>query len=395
MPKANAATSIVPNWATNHGDTIKARLSGAVRFTCMVAFAKDNGLTDLLPHLRKCVQEGMSATFVVGIDFYQTEPSVLSELIALKRLGVVEVYMGSFERQHTFHPKLYLFETARGASVIAGSANLTGGGLAGNHEVSILSEGDHAAEINGWIDDLVAEGEIVAASSTLVKEYARRHAIYSRQMSIARKRAERAISEPEGGVDTLAAILAEMKADRSEWGFYASRDRRAVDRRRGLSVLKELASASRMTPASFLDVYERLIASMHSGGLHRAKTTIMRSSVLFRKGTRALLVSKERGPAILFDRLVHAFRDVDRAGVNVVTEMLHLVDNRLYPVMNRNSVSGMRLAGVSEFPPSPTKRNVDGATYASFCQAAAQVRDGLELADFSELDAVFNYAYWR
>jgi hypothetical protein len=85
---------------------------------------------------------------------------------------------------------------------------------------------------------------------------------------------------------------------------------------------------------------------------------------------------------------------VSGAGINVMTEILHSLDNLRFVVMNQNSVSGLRLAGFNRFPIHPSKTNVNAATYADFCGKAKTVRDGLGLKSFTELDALFNYAYW-
>src|SRR5258708_2942050 len=38
--------------------------------------------------------------------------------------------------------------------------------------------------------------------------------------------------------------------------------------------------------------------------------------------------------------------------------------------------------------------NITADVYADFCREAALVREALGLSNFTELDAVFNYAYW-
>jgi hypothetical protein len=38
--------------------------------------------------------------------------------------------------------------------------------------------------------------------------------------------------------------------------------------------------------------------------------------------------------------------------------------------------------------------NITTDIYADFCREAGQVREALGLSNFTELDAVFNYAYW-
>ena len=63
--------------------------------------------------------------------------------------------------------------------------------------------------------------------------------------------------------------------------------------------------------------------------------------------------------------------------------------------MNQNAVSGMCKANILEFPQHPSKSNVSAEGYASFCKQAEIVRRELGLENFLELDALFNYAYWK
>lgn len=48
----------------------------------------------------------------------------------------------------------------------------------------------------------------------------------------------------------------------------------------------------------------------------------------------------------------------------------------------------------SGYPLRPNKQSVGGASYAKYCRQADEVRQALGLTDFTELDALFNYAYW-
>ncbi len=78
----------------------------------------------------------------------------------------------------------------------------------------------------------------------------------------------------------------------------------------------------------------------------------------------------------------------------MLTEVLMALNCRKFAVVNQNTLAGLRLADVTGFPAHPNKDNVDGETYARFCAAMDSVRKRLGLADFAELDALFNYAYW-
>ncbi|WP_281978554.1 phospholipase D family protein [Pseudorhizobium flavum] len=397
MSTLNRAPLLLWNGEQAHSDVLMEKLKRAERFICMVAFAKESGYSTFEKPLQNRIDSGMHATFVIGVDFYQSDPGVLKKLLKLKRRGKVDVYMGAFDGQWTFHPKVYLFENQAGAHTIVGSANMTSGGLINNHELSVSFDSASALreQLEDWVDELLTDGEIVEATAQLVSEYARQHDIYTRQMDLARQRAKRSATRAGGGLETLAAILQEMKADQSEWGFDASVERREIHRREASVILEDIASDRRMDSEEFLEIYEQLISRMHSGGLQRGKTTVAKAHRAFRAGVRSLLKQKERDPAVLFDDLKADFGAVDRAGTNVITEILHLLDNKRFAVMNRNSVAGIRLANVEAFPHMPSKRNVRGDTYALFCDEAANVRRRLGLTDFSELDAVFNYAYWR
>ena len=66
-------------------------------------------------------------------------------------------------------------------------------------------------------------------------------------------------------------------------------------------------------------------------------------------------------------------------------------------VVDDGAIGRTRQIGSTPYPKLPTKRSVDGTLYARFASGAERLRQGLGLglglADFSELDALFNYAY--
>jgi HKD family nuclease len=390
--------TLLLNDEDGHITALRSRLKIAERFTCMVAFAKRSGFALIERELKTRLKDGIVVVFVVGIDFYQTDPGVIETLLSLKRHGDLTIYMGSFDRSATFHPKLYVFETDRHVEVIVGSANLTGGGLFNNHELSVAYEGSRSGvvrPIRAWIEQLASEEEIVLATRSLVSEYRRRHNIYSHQMALARKRAKFAVESRTGGRGTLAEILQEMRADTSEWGFEAVRKRRAANRRRGYELLSAMASKRRMTESVFLKAYGQLLETMHSGGLHRGKSRVARTPSTFLEAIESLRGMEGGDPATMFRGLSMGLEHVDRAGTNLITEILHLIDNDRCAVMNQNSVAGLLLAGIGNFPEEPNRQNVTAQSYARFCSEATVLRRELGLENLSELDAVFNYAYWR
>ncbi len=393
---------LLSNEGGSHASVLRGLLAGASRLTCVVAFARMSGFEMISEALATRVAGGMRATFVIGLDFYQTEPELLSALLRLKgrgRPGRVRVLMGAEGHSHTMHPKVYAFSHRDGTtSAVIGSANMTRGGFRDNHEFSAVMRGQDVGwmrELDDWIKAQVGAGEIVEADAEAIGRYAARRTAYLPHVQIAERRARAAAKAGPGQTSTLRAILAAMRADDGVDGFDAQAARRAASHVEAAALLGRLARRKGSDERGFLLLYEPLVAGLwHSGGLQRAKTTIARRAREFQDALRWLDGSPSEDPEVLFERLRTLMAEVPKAGVNVITEILHTRDRTRFAVMNQNSVAGMRRAQLAGYPGNPSKRSVDGASYARFCSDAAKVARDLGLGDLGELDALFNYAYW-
>jgi HKD family nuclease len=391
------------NGEVDHAKIITDHLARATHFTCAVAFARVSGLKSIRKCLESRIAAGMSATFVLGIDFFQTEPELIVDLLKLRKLARdparVKVYMGSENADYTLHPKIYVFKSGCSTTAIVGSANMTSGGLVMNHEFSAVIQGrdvNWEIYLTDWIQERVANGEIVEADREGVQRYTVRRAIYLAHMQMAQRQARRAVNSAPGDLDTLRSILATMRADRSDDGFDVQVRQRASALQEGPAILQRIAALRAPSPSNFLVAYEELLNGVwHSSGLPRAKTTIAAKADIFQIALRALAASDSNDPAFLYNLLLRFMKRVPKAGVNVITEILHTRDATRFPIMNGNSVSGVKLANILDYPGKPTKKTVDGETYARFCVDAERIRSELALKNFSELDALFNYAYWQ
>ena len=159
--------------------------------------------------------------------------------------------------------------------------------------------------------------------------------------------------------------------------------------------LAELAALSSNARRDFPSKYDALIGLFHSGGLHRGKSRIANHPGQFVAAVADILDRRNLSPAEAFTVLHRHFGAITGAGINLLTEILHALDNKRFAVMNQNAVSGLALAGIRDYPLHPTKQNVSAESYARYCGHADTVRRSLGLDDFTELDALFNYAYWR
>lgn len=394
--KEGKEVRLLVNEERGHGDVIEKLLKQAERLECLVAFAKESGLNGLLKPLRKALERGMEARFAIGLDFYLTEPAVLRKLLALADKHALGLYLSN--ASDTFHPKVYAFQNGKRCSVIVGSANLTHGGLCGNYEASALvddASGALMASVTRHFNALVDEETLVPATKARIDAYEREYLIHDTCRKVAKKRAQKA-SRSEGPDFTILADLLElMKSDDSEYGF----DEQKVVRQRNLRLAKrrlvELAALRSNVRRDFPSRYDALIGLFHSGGLHRGKSRIANHPEQFVAAAADILGRRNLSPASAFAILHEHFGDITGAGINLLTEILHALDNKRFAVMNQNAVSGLALAGIRDYPLHPTKQNVSADSYARYCEHADAVRRSLDLDDFTELDALFNYAYWR
>lgn len=379
-----------------HGDAVVELLRHAHHLECMVAFAKGSVLATLLEPLEDALDRGMSARFAVGLSFHLTEPVLLRKLFELSKRYAVQLYLS--DSDVTFHPKIYAGREPRQFTVIVGSANMTAGGLGDNHEASVQIRSPDSAlftSVETEFNALVADESIVLATKKRIDAYAVEFAIHDAWRKMAKKRADRVSRHDVQDLTVLADQLTEMKQDDSPHGFAAQQVLRKANLRLARRQIRALATPVEVAALDFLPRYEALINLFHSGGLHRAKTRVAREPARFLAAIADITGRSRLAPADAFELLHEHFENITGAGINLLTEILHAIDNRQYAVMNQNAVTGLAVAGFRGYPDHPTKANVDGELYARYCQQARSVQADLGLANLTELDALFNYVYWQ
>ena len=107
-----------------------------------VAFIKYSGFMLIEEDINKYLRKGRNIEFLVGLDFRTTEPKVLRLLKKLSNERFpVKCYCfsdPSFGDTPVYHPKMYLLNNGKNATIALGSSNLTGGGLKNNVEVNAV-----------------------------------------------------------------------------------------------------------------------------------------------------------------------------------------------------------------------------------------------------------------
>lgn len=396
MAKARSIQLLLNDDNTDHRTEIGTLFKNARRFECMVAFAKMSGWKEMKASLEKALSNGMAARLAVGLDFYHTDPALLRSLFRLSKKHDVELYLSNSDS--TFHPKIYAFEHRDGCKVVVGSANFTQGGLLQNYEASVLIDDESGAmmkKITAHFDALIDDDEIVLATKALIDRYATDHAINAAWARFAKRRATRAVDSGEASLDVLAGFLRMMQEGGASSQFNAQMKVRRDNLAVAPTQLRFIAAWKGKTARGFLTEYEHLIGLFHSGGLDRAKTRIADKREDFVGAVASIVDHADMSPRDAFAILHTAFANIKGAGINLLTEILHTLDNTRFAVMNQNAVAGLRLAGYDEFPLHPSKGSVSADKYQLYCDHADAVRKALGLRDFTELDALFNYVYWH
>ena len=409
------ATFISNNSNTDHEDALKKMFKGAQRFDWHIAFASEGGVGAVRNELDAFLKAGHAARVIVGLDYFHTEPGALDIFYGFsqKYSGQVKFYISAPGRQWIFHPKIYVFHCAseeeRSARVLVGSANLTAGGLGGNHELSarLFFKFDKDGE-NTFINDfelhvrgIIDSKEVVQATKDLIEDYRRKHLFYKLHGDIARRRAARAIERAaEDPYEYYRAILEEYRKESEPDDFDSQVQRRLKNRASALGVLQGIRRQGRWRKDQFLEQYRLLVSPpchyFYSGLINMGQEKVANSRQNFVAGLAALEVILRRGPvtpAQAYDALVSHFSSVSGAGVNVITEILHAYDNNSYAVMNKLSVSQLcRVSGMTL--PVLNKTAVTGDIYEAFCMEAKRVCKALGLKNFTEFDALMSYDYW-
>lgn len=126
-------------------------------FRAAIAFVKRSGTKHVAGALWKFCQK-KKAEIIAGINHRGTSKEGLEDLLkAIGKSGHVIIFNNPLG--FTFHPKVYLFKSAKAADVLIGSGNMTEGGIYGNYEAALrvrvdLANKDQAAFLEG-IEDVL------------------------------------------------------------------------------------------------------------------------------------------------------------------------------------------------------------------------------------------------
>ena len=164
-----------PAEANRLGDFLIANLERDwTHFRAAIAFVKRSGVKHIVGPLSRFARS-RHVQIIVGIDHSGTSYEGLRELLAaVQPNGRVIVFHNRLPS--TFHPKVYLFKSASAAEVVAGSGNLTEGGLFTNYEASIrqsldLTKEEHVQALQSVEDGLDQWSRLDRGTARILDEH--------------------------------------------------------------------------------------------------------------------------------------------------------------------------------------------------------------------------------
>ncbi len=342
----------------------------------------------------------------IGRDFCLTEPKPLEELLELsKRHTSLEVFLAKAEARSTFHPKLYLGVDAAEARVLVGSANLTGGALTANDEISLLwTLGLGDALLTQFQDVFVtyrSNDRFEALDDILLEQYRRKFRI----AQDTRRRVEKELASTDSTTFDLVLLTSlneEFSRDGSEMMALEKRrrDRKSArSTQRKIANMNALPKLSRNDRDNFKRLFRDLVTSgdghrhlWHSGDIHRRGQAALNQPretiALFSLAQAAAKLSPEVGYA----RLRAPANEIGGVGINMVSEILCTFAPKRYAVFNGNTAAALRVIGVE--PPKSVTLFSPGA-YSRICGIVDSVRRRIGGNDLSDADAFLNWIYQR
>ena len=288
------------NVGSGHREAVRQVLDGATQASIAVAFLRDGGAKLLAGLIEERLGQGLNAEMFIGTDFYITEPKALALLLSLgNRFDGLEILLAK-RGSATFHPKAYVGRNDGRVRCLVGSANLTGGAMGGNEELSILVDVDPddplSTQLTATFGDYRRSDRFQPLDVLLLEQYRSRH----QQAERLRRTLEKELAR-NGAADfdlgLLDGFITRYRADASEQKRLLARRRDRDAGRKLQMTIRRLARAGKVTKtirATFQQNLSDLMTS-RDGHLH-----LWHSGDIHRRGSEAL--DHPRKMIALFDR---------------------------------------------------------------------------------------------
>ncbi len=344
-----------------------------------VAFLKCSGLDLILERLSD------NCTFYIGTDYYLTEPLAIKKLL---RNGHT-VYLTK-KVKSTFHPKIYYFKQGNDISILTGSANITGGGLDSNFEVSVLIE----TEKNSSVDkDFKTMIETYSSNSTHITGEVQLSQ-YEREFDTYRKKHRKADKEFKDEIESTHKLdLSQLNKFVKEYVADGGLERfaeRAEYYKTAKRLMNSITKNTITSPNDFLSYYEDIAKSFHSSGLLRGKTTLAKKYKTIISIIRTVQENKTADPVLVFSKTLPLVHSVKRFGVNALTEIMNTYNPNKYSVANGRTLKSLSKLGFAEYPEA---NNFSVDTYEDYNTLITEIAIACKFKDLGQVDHFLSWYY--
>jgi HKD family nuclease len=390
---------------SGHAASLRDLFDGADDIKIAVAFLKKGGAEFILPMLKDRIAAGATVELFVGTDFFHTDPWALEELSKLKKSNLGCTAFVAARGAATFHPKIYSVRKGNVFRSLVGSANLTGGALGNNEELSFCvthAAGDELTKrVDATFDRYRSWDRLQPLEPLLLQQYSAAHAVDKRE----RAKYEEARDATLPSAFDLGAIARWHKhymANAKAMSDLASRQKsraKALRLQRRIAALNESPITQKARDTLRYGLGD-LIGS--AGGDH-----LWGSANITRQGSQAKDHEKEM---IRFFALAHsvarnpvgegyatirkAGEKIPGVGINMATEMLCTYAPTRYAVYNGNTVGALAALGI-EIAKYPQFHAISPSRYEKICETIKALGTRIGSANLSDADAFLNWVYFE
>jgi len=280
------------------------------------------------------------------------------------------------------------------AWLITGSANFTKGGMSENVELSLMVEtmcnSPICNNIVEWFDS-ISKDNIIEIDNLSINQYEVKYNVFARINKKARKEISRELSKVT--VLDLSKIAKYLKEYNSDTEVQDEAKKKKLNYIEAKQILNELISERRKSKKEFIQTFNKLINGLwHSDGLARGRTAVEKNYKKVIELIKLLKKQLKAKPETVYNIGYKKIQDIERFGVNKLTEILNTYKPEKFSVLNQLSVDTMKYLG---FNLKRSAQSFTGKDYAAFNSILMDLNKHCHFSDLSQVDHFLNYIYWK
>ncbi len=374
---------ITNDFKLSHLNCIKNLIENSDEAIVCVAFLKNSGLNLILDELSSNI------TFYIGTDYYITEPSAIKKLIEKGHT----VFLTT-KAKSTFHPKIYYFRKGKDISILTGSANLTGGGLATSFETSFLIKTESGSIIDEDFHSMIAiyltHSRLISSEGDLeLSQYERKYEIYRQKHN----KADKEFKEEIESFHTIdVKLLDKYFNEYLEEGGHERFLARVNNYKRIKKLLNEIVSVKIESANKFLEYYEVIANAFYSSNLLRGKTIYAKGYIKIIEAIKYIKENSTKAPNIVYSEARSKILSVDRFGVNGLTEIMNTYNPTLFSIANGRTIKSLADLGFVELP-KPVKKNFDGDSYSWYNNLIKEIAVSCKASNLGHVDDFLSWYF--